>query len=172
MPETAVTSRPNYAIGAQGEMERGEDLVFSTYVLSPRQSTIHQVFLLKEKKSILFSLPIAYTFATSFLFFCIENPNISHVYFFSSQEEGREHNGIQVVCASVHVCALIYLPIYLKVKTREELYFSNAGYLVILTIIFQLKMSCTSALIFFPSPHPHSTQWRYHSLNLQPTPAI
>lgn len=34
MPKSA--SRTNYAVGGQGERERGLDLVFSTYVLSPR----------------------------------------------------------------------------------------------------------------------------------------
>ena len=36
MPKSAVTSRTNYAIGGQGERERGLDLVLSTYVLGPR----------------------------------------------------------------------------------------------------------------------------------------
>lgn len=36
MSEIAVTSRTDQAIVAQGEMERGEGLVISTYVLSPR----------------------------------------------------------------------------------------------------------------------------------------
>lgn len=126
---------------------------------------------LKEKKKrqhcFNFQLYVLLWFLT--YFFALEI-QINPACFFTTGKGAWYNTGIG--CVYVCVCALTYHSIYLSVLSREVWYSLNVGYPVLPTVIFQPKMSCTYVLVFFPYPHPHSTQLRYHSLNLQPTHAI